>query len=68
MDRIACTDFLTGRAGLLEGAGRLFDFAGSMNTYNGSSTPEEADAKALRQDFAMVGKDLRGAIEQQKTK
>ena len=66
MDRTICTDFLVGRPSYLEGAARLFDFGGSLDTYNVSRTPQEADARALRSDFAMIGKDLRNALESSK--
>lgn len=35
---------------------------GNYFFYNRSETPEQADARALYQDFAMVGQDLRDAM------
>jgi hypothetical protein len=68
MDRTICTDFLVGRPSYLEGAARLFDFGGSLDTYNVSRTPQEADARALRSDFAIIGNDLQKIIGSQKTR
>lgn len=45
-----------------EGWARLFDPAGTLNQYNTSSSPEEADRKAIFSDWIAVGKDMRTAI------
>ncbi len=54
------------KSSFLEGVGRLADFTGSLNEYNMSKTPEEADARAIRSDWKAVGIDLLAAAEQQK--
>jgi hypothetical protein len=46
----------------LEGSARLWDPNGSLNQYNISATPKEADNKALLQDWLTVGDDLKMAI------
>jgi hypothetical protein len=46
----------------LEGVGRLMDFAGVLNRYNYSPTPEEADRIALASDWYAIGDDMRQAI------
>ena len=52
------TDFLYARPSFIEGVARLFDTAGSLNEYNRSPTPEEADARALSRDTIAVARDL----------
>lgn len=46
----------------IRGVGRAVDLGATRNNYNDSDTPEEADARALRSDWAAVGKDLRSAM------
>jgi len=54
--------FLFARPSFLEGVSRIFDLADTLNEYNGSVTPEEADYLALLSDWQTVGDDLRSAI------
>lgn len=56
------TDFLFAQPSGLYGVARLFDFAGTFDRYNESSTPEEADARAMYSDWRMVGEDLLAAM------
>jgi hypothetical protein len=58
-----CTDFLVGRPSFTDGMARVLDFSGSLNVYNRSPSVAEADAAALRSDFAMVGADLQVCLE-----
>lgn len=58
------TRILFPRPSFIEGLGRIFDFAGLLNIYNISRTPEEADAKAINADWAAVGSDMWAAVEQ----
>ena len=44
--------FLTGFASLL-------DIGATLTHYNEFSTPEEADARAIKSDWAAIGNDLR---------
>jgi hypothetical protein len=41
-----------------EGVARVADFGFKLNQFNGSSTPEAADLRALRADFRIVGEEL----------
>ena len=56
------TDFLFARPSLLEGVSRILDFGGSLQKYNISRSPEEADTKAIYNDFRAVGGDMAYAI------
>ncbi len=58
------TCYLYANPSFFEGTARLLDFWGTLNVYNESETPEEADYTALRNDWITVGMDLRGAIEE----
>lgn len=51
-----------------EGFARVLDLGGNLSIYNGSKTPEEADSRAIKSDWRIVGKDLAGAIESEKQK
>jgi hypothetical protein len=56
------TDFLFAQPRATTGIGRLFDLWGTFDWYNFSSSPQEADANALKADWLMVGCDLRNAM------
>ena len=63
---------LFSRPSLCEGASRLMDFSGSLNQYNTSPSPSEADTRSLSHDWQAIGLDLEQAIsdewnEQQKS-
>jgi hypothetical protein len=47
----------------LEGVGRIMDFGGTLNSYNDSATPDQADSRALGRDFAAVTDELRAAVQ-----
>ena len=51
------SDFLFKMPGFVDGMARSIDLFGSFDDYNGSSTPEEADAKALYQDLSALKDD-----------
>jgi hypothetical protein len=57
------TTFLFARPSFLEGLARIFDFSGSLNQYNTSKTPDQADARAIHADWHAVGEDLWNALE-----
>ena len=57
------TDFLFARPSIVEGIARILDFGNTLNEYNYSRSDEEADEKACRLDWVMVGSDLRRAFE-----
>lgn len=56
--------FLFARPGFIGGMARVFDLFGLLNTYNISTTPLEADYKAIRSDWKAVGSDMWSAVEQ----
>ena len=58
------SDFLFARPSFIEGIARMVDLAGSLNTYNSVPTAEEADGRALYEDWKAVGHDLRVALDQ----
>lgn len=55
---------LYARPSFFEGMARLFDFGGSLNQYNYSKSPNEADLRAMEADWQMVGEDLRNALKE----
>ena len=59
-----CTDSLFARPSFASGAARVLDLGGTFDEYNTSATPEDADACALWGDWAVVGEDMRIAIEE----
>lgn len=64
------TDFLFAKPSFLTGAGRTIDLAALLEqySYNISATPQEADAWATANDWAVVGQDLKRAIDEAKPK
>jgi hypothetical protein len=56
------SDFLFARPSFLDGFARTADLGGSLNTYNQSRTPGEADARAIWHDWRAVGYDLVTAL------
>lgn len=58
------SDFLFARPSFLEGLARIFDFSGSLNEYNQSRTPAEADYIALKMDCRAVGLDIQNGLAQ----
>ena len=60
------TDYLYAHPSFAEGVGRLFDFGDTLTVFNGSRTPEEADARAAYEDWRAVGNDLRAAVQRTK--
>ena len=57
------TDFLVADDSFLTGMGAIFNLDGSFYRYNRSGTTSAADARAIRQDFAMIGQDIRDVAE-----
>ncbi|MCK5416665.1 hypothetical protein KAI92_04525 [Candidatus Parcubacteria bacterium] len=54
--------FLFARPSFIEGVSRVMDLGGTMQVYNNSKTENEADFKALKKDWEIVGKDIFDAI------
>ncbi len=50
----------------LEGCSRALDLGGTFDSYNVSTTPEEADNIALASDWKAVGNDLRTTLNNAK--
>jgi hypothetical protein len=58
------SDFLFARPSFVEGLARMVDVSNSLNTYNVSRSGDEADARAIHQDWKALGHDIRVALEQ----
>lgn len=56
------TEFLFARPSILGGIAGMMDFAGALDQYNDSPTPEEADDLAIANDWAAVAGDFRAAV------
>lgn len=54
--------FLFARPSFIEGMARIFDFGGTLNTYNDSPNGAVADKRALSEDWKSVGNTLRTAL------
>ena len=54
---------LFARPSFLEGYGRALDIGATLNEYNHSKTPEEADTAAIKSDWQAVGDSIEYAIE-----
>jgi hypothetical protein len=55
------SSFLFARPSLTEGVARIVDFGNTLNSYNSSMTPEQADFFAILADWRAVGQDLSNA-------
>lgn len=64
MNRIARTNFLTPISSFLTGLGSCLSLAGNYYSYNTSTTPSEADARALYSDWAVIGNDISSAMRE----
>ncbi len=47
---------------IAEGIGSVLDLAGSSHIYNEDPTPEEADFRAIKNDWTIVGQDLKTSM------
>ena len=56
------TDYLFAKPTFLEGAARLFDFAGALQQFNYSDSEEMADFIAVSNDWKTVGCDIQVAV------
>lgn len=52
------TDFLFPNSGFLMGAGSVFNIAGNYFEFNYSSADQNADEKAISNDWGVIGEDL----------
>jgi hypothetical protein len=62
MNRQAFTDFLVPTSSFLIGMGTAFNVRGNSFIYAISSSPAEADAKAISSDWKVTGEDLQEAV------
>ena len=58
-----CTDFLFICPSFLHGMGSVLNIRGRHYHFNYSSSPTEADSRALINDWRMVGLDFRKALD-----
>jgi hypothetical protein len=63
MKKKPASDFLFARPRALFGVARFFDFAASFDSYNSSESNDEADAKAMYSDWAVVGDAIETSME-----
>lgn len=56
------TGSLYARPSFTEGVARIVDFGNTLNEYNISETPEEADASAFASDWRALGSDMKRGI------
>ena len=61
------SDFLFARPSFIGGVARIFDLGGTLKTYNYSLSEEEADLRAISEDWKAVGNTLRRALEEYRT-
>ena len=61
------TTFLTADASFITGMGSAVNLGGNFYGFNYAPTPEAADLRALRADWAIVGQDIAAAINQAET-
>ncbi len=57
------SDFLFSKPTFLEGVARIFDFSNALESYNTSSTGEEADLRALENDVATIRADFQIVLD-----
>jgi hypothetical protein len=57
------SDYLFARPSFLHGMARTLDVWGSLDPFNWSRSPHEADAVAMQADWSLVGQDLATAME-----
>jgi hypothetical protein len=57
------TDFLFPKRNVLTGFSNVFSISGETTEFNKSNSGEEADSKAIRSDWEMIGNDLKEAIK-----
>ena len=66
MDSHYKSDFLFAKPSFFSGAARTLDLFAIFDDYNSSSSPEEADIRALKSDWGVVGQDLTQTVKKAK--
>lgn len=56
------TDYLFESSSFLAGMGSVLNISGQNFNYNTSATAQDADKKALENDWGVVGQDIQSAI------
>ncbi|RPH33597.1 MAG: hypothetical protein EHM93_04335 [Bacteroidales bacterium] len=62
------SDFLFSTPNFLVGAGSVINIAGNYYSFNESDSESEADEKAIKNDFEMVGQDIYNVINDSKSR
>ncbi len=57
------TDFLLPRFSFITGAGTIFNIGGNFFEFNTSKSEIEADYKAIKSDWDMVGEDVSESLK-----
>ncbi len=68
MDNIFVSSRLFARPSFSEGISRVIDLGSTLQDYNTSNSEIEADAKALFDDWKMVGRDIEIAAKRYEQK
>jgi hypothetical protein len=58
------TDFLLPAVSFITGMGSIFNVSGNYYSFNASKSGAEADCRALRSDWQMIGQDLEKAMSE----
>ncbi len=48
----------------LRGLAKVLDLGNTLDYYNDSDSPTQADVDALREDWEIIGQDMRDALEE----
>lgn len=67
-ERKLFTDFLFSTPDFYTGMGSVFNLSGNYYKFNVSASEVEADTKALRSDFGMVGQDFADVLSEEISK
>jgi hypothetical protein len=58
------SSLLFARPSWLSGLSRLFDWGATLNEYNRSPTPDDADYAAIASDWCAIGGDIRSLMDE----
>lgn len=58
------TFYLFARPSFTEGIARVLDLGVTLQDYNTSETPEDADFEAIKKDWSAVGEDIKESINE----
>ena len=64
MYKIINSYFLSSSSSFISGFAKAIDLAATLLVFNSSDSAEEADSKATYADWAVIGNDLRGAMDE----